>query len=130
MPSTRRAFLQQAGAVAAVSALGARTFAEDAKARPAGANERFVFGVIGPGGQGTKVMKAILGTKQADVAWVCDTDQKRADAAAEVVREAGGGGATPKTTQDLRRVLDDKSVDCVIIATPDHWHAPATILAC
>src|SRR6185503_19632408 len=36
----------------------------------------------------------------------------------------------PRTAKDLRRVLEDKSVDAVVIATPDHWHAPATILAC
>ena len=39
-------------------------------------------------------------------------------------------GKAPKVVTDLRRVLDDKSVDAVTVATPDHWHAPATILAC
>ena len=39
-------------------------------------------------------------------------------------------GRTPKAVQDFRKVLDDKGVDAVVIATPDHWHAPATIWAC
>ena len=39
-------------------------------------------------------------------------------------------GKAPKTVQDFRRILDDRSVDAVVIATPDHWHAPATIWAC
>ena len=39
-------------------------------------------------------------------------------------------GKAPKTVQDFRRVLDDKSVDAIVIATPDHWHAPATVWAC
>ena len=102
MPSTRRAFLQQASAAAAAS-LGAQAFANDAKARPAGANERFVFGVIGPGGQGTKVMEAMLGTGQFDVAWVCDVDQKRADAAAKVVRDASSTIAAPARSASAAR---------------------------
>ena len=131
--STRRDFLKQAGstvaAAAAVSsgaAAGAR--ADDAATSPVGANERVVIGVIGPGGQGMSVMNAMLAIKGVQVAWVCDTDQRRLDDAARGVQEAAG--ATPKTDKDLRRVLDDKAVDAVVIATPDHWHAPATILAC
>jgi predicted dehydrogenase len=135
LPSTRREFLSgsvaaaAAAGVAAVAVSGKTAYAEDAKASPAGANERFVVGIIGPGGQGTKVMKSMLGTKQASVAWVCDVDAKRAAACVDAVSEESGG-PTPKTTNDMRKVLDDKSVDVVIIGTPDHWHAPATILAC
>src|SRR3954471_4452470 len=117
LPSTRREFLS--GSVAAAAVAGAAVVmtgqtaahAEDAKLSPAGSNERFVIGMIGPGGQGTKVMKTMLGTKQADVAWVCDVDSKRAGAAVDAVREASG--VTPKSTNDMRHVLDDKSVDLV-----------------
>lgn len=132
MPSTRRDFLKQAGAVAAagavVTSVGRQSRAQDAAAKPAGANERLVVGVIGPGGQGRNVMKTMLGTGQATIAWLCDVDQHRLDAAAEFVDELGA--PRPRLEHDLRRVLDDKSVDAVLIATPDHWHAPATILAC
>jgi predicted dehydrogenase len=132
MPSTRREFLKQAGTVAAVGGAAASiarpTFAQDAKAKVAGANERIVIGVIGPGGQGSNVMHGMIVSKQADVAWVCDVDQKRLEAAAEKVREETG--ATPKMEKDMRRLVDDKDVDAVVVGTPDHWHAPATILAC
>ena len=133
-PSTnsRRDFLKHAGgtvaAAAAVASVGRRARADDAAASPAGANERVVIGVIGPGGQGTSVMSAMLGIEHVRVAWVCDTDERRLDGAARAVEEASG--EVPKTEKDLRRVLDDKDVDAVIVATPDHWHAPATILAC
>src|SRR5213075_2347224 len=40
-----------------------------------------------------------------------------------------GSGKAPRAVQDLRQVLDDRNVDAVFIATPDHWHAPAAILA-
>lgn len=39
------------------------------------------------------------------------------------------GGAKPRTEKDLRKVLEDKQIDGVIVATPDHWHSPAAILA-
>jgi predicted dehydrogenase len=50
---------------------------------------------------------------------------------ADAVKIAEGIAAkAPKAEKDMRRVLEDKAVDAVVIATPDHWHAPATILAC
>jgi predicted dehydrogenase len=132
MPSTRREFLKQAGAAATV--LGAAgsaarpAFAADAAAKPAGANERFVIAVIGPGGQGLKVTKTMLETKKCEVAWVCDVDQNRRQGAADELSELQS--RTPKMAKDMRQVFDDKDVDAVVIGLPDHWHAPATILAC
>ncbi len=52
----------------------------------------------------------------------------RATAMAQIVESASG--KAPKIIADMRQLLDDKSVDAVCVATPDHWHAPATILAC
>src|SRR5688572_11921648 len=133
MPSTRREFLKQAGAAAAAGAAVASSarstaYAEEAKAKVNGANERFVVGIIGPGGQGLSVTRHMIETDQVDVAWVCDVDQKRlSDAAAKVTEWSG---VTPKTANDMRKVLDQKDVDLVVIGLPDHWHAPATILAC
>src|SRR5205085_1904891 len=61
------------------------------------------------------------------VDFICDVDSDRAAKAAESVKELSGH--TPQVVSDLRRVLDDKQVKAVWIATPDHWHAPAAILA-
>ncbi len=66
--------------------------------------------------------------KGAEVAYVCDVDRQRAERAAEAVSKAGG--RTPKAVEDFRKILDDKAVDALIIATCNHWHAPAAILAC
>ena len=60
--------------------------------------------------------------KIAEIAWVCDPDKKRL---ADFEKATGAKGTT-----DLRRVLEDKDVQAVVISTPDHWHAPASILAC
>ncbi|WP_425399434.1 Gfo/Idh/MocA family protein [Aeoliella sp.] len=56
---------------------------------------------------------------------VCDPDQQRLAAAAEACGVSGASAVT-----DFRRLLDDPNIDAVVIATPDHWHAPAAILAC
>jgi predicted dehydrogenase len=114
----RREFLTHAGAA---------TLALAAPAQAAQANDRITVGVIGCGGMGTSHAKTLAGRKDVTIAYVCDPDSKRAADAAKAV-EAGSGKA-PTPVPDLRKVLDDKAVDAVWIATCDHWHAPAAILA-
>jgi len=119
--NSRRTFLTKAGlGMAAVAAGGAVEAA-------AGDDRRLVVGVIGPGGMGSAHLRTLVRRKDVEVAWVCDVDQQRLAKAAKVVKDASGKSA--KTASDLRKVLDDKAVDAVFIATPDHWHAPAAILA-
>jgi len=86
------------------------------------------MGMIGPGGHGSSLLKSFVTQQDVEVIYVCDPDANRANEAARIVEQAAG--KAPTRVADLRRVLDDKQVDAVIIATPDHWHAPATILAC
>ncbi len=120
----RRTVLKNAGSgIAALTALGA-------VARPtvAGAGNRVIMAAIGCGGQGTNLLKTFAGLNGVELAYVCDTDTQRAENAAKEVEKISG--KAPKIVADLRRVLDDKSVDAVTVATPDHWHAPAAILAC
>ncbi len=124
MSTDRREFLKRSATGAA--ALGATAVA--ATARAAGANEKITVALIGPGGMGTGHLNQLGKNQAVDLAWVCDVDQERLDKAASLATELSG--RTPKKTKDLREVLDDKSVDAVWIATPDHWHGPATILAC
>jgi predicted dehydrogenase len=88
-----------------------------------GANEQLVLGVIGCGGRGTHLARAFAGQENTEVAYVCDPDDQRAGRAKELARAKHADG-------DLRRILDDKSVDAVVIAACDHWHAPAAVLAC
>ena len=119
MSTNRREFLQQSSAVAAVTAL--------ASTASAAANEKFTVAVIGPGGMGSNHLKNLAGYANVAIAYVCDVDSNRAAAAAKAVENAKG--SPPKIVTDMRKVFDDKTVDAVFIATPDHWHAPATILA-
>jgi predicted dehydrogenase len=109
--TTRRGFL--AGAAAAVAPAPART---------AGANNRLRVGVIGCGGMATHHMKMLVEMKESDnveVAAVCDIYTTRLEAAAALT-----GG---RPFKDYRGLLEDKDVDYVLIATPEHWHYQMTI---
>lgn len=118
-------FLKQGSAIAA----GTAAFGLNLGAQPSpGANDKIVLGIIGPGGMGMNLLKSFAAQKDVAIAYVCDPDAGRMNLAAQTVVEITG--RRPQTVKDLRRVLEDKAVDAVVIATPDHWHAPATILAC
>lgn len=115
----RRTFLQQAAAGATALGLSATARAAD--------SQRPVIAVIGTGGMGTNHTKQLAARKDVDFAYVCDVDQQRLQKAVETVKSASG--KAPQAVGDFRKILDDKRVDAVWIATPDHWHAPASILA-
>ncbi|MBM3496200.1 MAG: Gfo/Idh/MocA family oxidoreductase [Armatimonadetes bacterium] len=115
---TRRGFV--AGALAAGLAL-------PGGARP-GANDRVRIGLIGCGGMGRGDLQTFLANPEVDCPIVCDVDDRQAARARAVVEEARN--ATPDTVRDFRRVIERKDVDAVLVATPDHWHALPTVLAC
>ncbi|MGD9645435.1 MAG: Gfo/Idh/MocA family protein [Pirellulales bacterium] len=116
----RREFLKvSTAAVAVAAALPRRSSASYS------ANEKIVVGLIGCGGRGVHDGGLFRNAPGAEVAMVCDVDQQRRDAAA-----AKFGLASNQAVGDLRKILDDRSIDAVIVATPDHWHSPAAILAC
>ena len=118
--SPRRTFLKQAGLAAAVWT---------GVSSPAGAAEsdRLRIGVIGPGGMGTYHLRLLTSNPEVEIAWVCDVDERRLAKAAEHVESVTE--KRPQTSTDMRKVFDDPTIDAVFIATPDHWHAPAAILA-
>ena len=93
-----------------------------------GANEKIIIGATGLGGRGRMHARLLAQREDVSVAYVCDPDLKRAEQSANEVENAGG--KRPKVVQDIRQILEDASVDAITVASPDHWHAPATILAC
>jgi len=116
----RRTFLKSTGTGVAGAAMLTTALP---LARAQGANERVNVGLIGCGGRGIQVASAMGNQDDAAVRYVCDPDNRRA---AQAKESTGAEFAV----SDLRRMLDDKSIDAVVIATCDHWHAPAAILAC
>jgi predicted dehydrogenase len=104
--------------------------------RAQGANEKIVVGVMGCSrsnsgknpGRGSSLAIGMAQLPGAEVAYVCDVDSKYLEAV--VADVSAKQSKVPKGVKDFRRILDDKSVDAIVIATPDHWHAPAAILGC
>jgi predicted dehydrogenase len=89
--------------------------------------EKVRVAVIGVNGRGAVHAQNFAKLPNAELAYICDVD---ADAAAKTrVAVVSVQPAAPRVVGDFRRVLDDKGVDAVSIATPDHWHAPMALLA-
>lgn len=143
MKGTRRSFFKQAGAAASgvflFDIVPARALGLQGQPPP---SDIINFGHIGIGGRGKLFLRpeANLGKqipapsnlggdgtrimRPARSIALCDVDSSRLDEAASRV------GGRPRLYKDFRRLLEDKDVDAVYIATPDHWHALQTIMAC
>jgi predicted dehydrogenase len=119
MTSPRRDFLK-------TTVAGAATWAWIGAARADDPSRKLGVGLIGPGGMGSGHLYELCRRKDIDLRWVCDVDQQRLDKAMATATKAG---FSPQSTRDLRQVLADDRLDAVFIATPDHWHGPAAILA-
>lgn len=111
----RRSFLQAATATALAAASYSRVL---------GANERVGIGLIGYGSIGKTHAADFTRISECSLVAIADCYRDRAEEGASAV-----GGRT-RAVQDFRHVLDSKDVDAVVIATPDHWHALMTLMAC
>src|SRR5262245_25265871 len=121
-PIPRRTILEGGAVGVAALALGGMP-----KRSSGGAEPRVTVGLVGAGGMGKNHLRLLAARSDVDVAYVCDVDRTRLAEAASLVEQ--GSGKPPRGVADLRRVLDDRDVEAVWIATPDHWHAPAAILS-
>lgn len=125
---SRRRFFENSVMAAASATAAARLFSREAFAvEPVRPGERLTAAIIGCGIRGKAHARELAKLGECDVAYVCDPDLDRADEVGALLLELGR--PLPKKVQDLRRVLEDKSVDVVFIATPNHWHALAAVWA-
>ncbi len=120
---TRRDFVVGASAAAATGLLIGTS-----KTSWAGANDRVNVCVMGVNGRGQSHLDAYRQIENARVTTVCDVDSRLFDPCAKNFES--NKLRKPKFKQDIRKVLDDKNVDVISIATPNHWHSLATIWAC
>jgi len=122
---TRRSFVHTS--IGGATALSAATSALGSRGAES-ANENVVLGLIGAGGRGRAVTRNMLKLGSVKVKYVCDVEDSRAKAAVGELEK--NQGSAPKYVTEMRRVFDDGDVDAVVIATPEHWHALATVWAC
>jgi len=134
-PIDRRNFLKQAGVASlglsmagfASSPAGAAETGAASAHRKVGPNDKITVAVIGTNGRGLAHIDCLAGLPGAEIAYICDVDDR---AIAKGLKAAAKHQANePKGLKDFRKALEDKSLDAVTIATPDHWHAPMAILA-
>jgi predicted dehydrogenase len=132
---TRRCFLS-AAATAAAFGLPALRLGRDASCQAAGPNDEIRLAVIGlgglnvvggVGGRGRQLIERFRKVPGVRIAALCDCDRAGLDESVEAFKKRG---EKPAAYSDLRRVFDDRSIDAVAIALPNHWHALATIWAC
>lgn len=121
-PISRRTFvLSSTAAVAATTIRRAKAAAS--------ANDKLTVGLVGCGGQGRYDTRSLMEAGGKDVAWVAiaDVDSRHLD---EAAGDADKLGFKPERYGDYRKLIDRKDIDIVVVAPPDHWHAPVTLLAC
>jgi len=119
----RRSFLRRTAAVAASSLIVPPLIIPQ---NAFGANDRITFGVIGMGDRGPAHVHALSGIKNTQVIALCDVRRDALMQRQQEFREKLGMNDT-MTTQDYREIISDPSVDAVVIASPEHWHAIMSI---
>jgi predicted dehydrogenase len=125
----RRQFLNRSQATTLGFAAGVTILSNAGSVRSAPANNRLVLAVVGLGLRGSSLAAGFLDRGDCEIGYLCDVNRRLHAPRAEAYA-AHQGGKRPKCVQDLREMLEDASVDAVVLATPPHWHALATILCC
>src|SRR5262249_28668546 len=121
---TRRRFLRRTlEAAAAITLAGTKS-----AGRVLGANDVIRVGVCGIHGQGNAHIAQYLDLPDVQVTYLIDPDRSLWESRSQPIKEKYG--VAPKCVADLREALADKNLDAVSVATPNHWHALATVCAC
>lgn len=127
----RRRFLEDsmfaAAAAVTAGAVGRSYAAEETKPDESSPINKLGVAVVGAGGRGGDHVNAFSSRPDTEILYICDADIRRAEGRAK--EAAKKQGREPKIVQDMREVFDDKSVDIVSTATPNHWHALTSIWA-
>ncbi len=127
----RREFIKTMAVGSVGLTIGGTAFGFSAKSYKniIGANDRIHVAMIGVNSRGNSMSGTFARQKNTEVACICDVDERAIPKAIKTVMGANQAN-TPKAEKDCRKVLEDQSIDAIYIATPDHWHAPLTIMGC
>ncbi|MCX8036942.1 MAG: Gfo/Idh/MocA family oxidoreductase [Candidatus Sumerlaeia bacterium] len=121
---TRRRFVKSSLAAGAAFAIGGTK----SSGQIIGSNETILIGVAGINGRGKDHIAQWLGMKDVRISHLIDIDSRLFKGAVQTIEEKSG--RAPQCVQDIRKALEDKDLDAISIATPNHWHALMTIWAC
>jgi len=122
---SRRSFVKRTVTfTAGIATLGAARTLSAAKSP----NEKVIVAIIGCNGRGMDHIAGYLSVPNTEIAYICDVDSRAIDKGIAAVSKKQE--KKPQGVKDFRSILEDPNIDAVSIAMPDHWHAPATILAC
>lgn len=127
--ASRREFITSIAAAGVGAAASPRILGASAssQSKVIGSNQKVRVAVMGTNSRGESLAGSFARLPGAEVVAICDVDTRAIQKAQATVEKHQK--SRPKGERDLRRVLDDPSVDALVIAAPDHWHAPAAILA-
>jgi len=123
---TRRSFLKNTTIASVALGIGTKT-AISAWSRPLGANDDIRLAIVGVRGKGAAHIKDLLKMTGIRIVALCDVDPQIMSARKE---ELMAKNILVKTYTDVRKLLEDKEIDAIIVTTPNHWHATITIWAC
>lgn len=93
-----------------------------------GANDRVRIAIMGVNSRGNSLARTLAGQKNTEIVYICDVDKIAREKGINTVKKITG--KAPVGVEDFRKALDDQTIDALVVAAPDHWHAPATILGC
>lgn len=125
--STRRDFIKQAALGAAALSVGELGFSATSYAKASGSSNIIRLGIAGVNARGLAIAQEVATMEQAKFVCVCDCDTAVMSKCCSAIEKITG--ERPREERDYRKMLEAKDIDAVIIAMPDHWHAPAAIMA-
>jgi len=121
---SRRKFVKTAsiGAAGISLAMSAKSYS-----RILGSNDRVNCAIIGLNGRGNGLLASVAESPNTEVSYLCDVDDRTYKISLKKAKESYN--IEPPTESDFRKLLENKNIDAFVIATPDHWHAPMSIMA-
>ena len=127
--TTRRDFIKKTVAGTAALSLGSILpgFGSSRYQDILGANEKIRIGVIGVNSRGKALAQGFAKLPDCEVTYICDVDSRALEKCQAAIHKITG--RTPKGEKDIRKMLESNDFEAVVIATPDHWHAKAAIMA-
>ena len=130
MKHSRRNFIKKTATGAAALSLGGMLsgFSSKSYSRIRGVNEKIMVASMGVNSRGLAVAQNFASQKDCEVLHICDVDSRAAKVCIEAVAKIQSN--SPTNTPDFRKALEAKDLDVLIVTAPDHWHAPAALLAC